>query len=66
MNISLLRPHSWKDLHCCELPDIRFSSLAHNEVEDLNILFKSIYCISGPIRVQLKSLLSTLLSPPTC
>jgi len=48
-----------------ELLDIRFS-LAHNEVEDLDILLKSIYYISGPFRVHLKSLLSISLSPPAC
>lgn len=48
-----------------ELLNIRFS-LAHDEVEDLNILLKSIYCISGPFKVHLKSLVSTFLSSSDC
>lgn len=44
---------------------IRFS-LARNEVEDLNISLKSIYCLSGLFRGHLKSLLSTSLSPSAC
>lgn len=62
-NDSLFLPCSWKDLHqVSELPDIEFS-LAHNRAEDLNILLKSIYCISGPLGAHLRSLPSFLFPP---